>query len=174
MPNLPAGWRAWSATVAFCVITVGAAFGAALVGLAARDPMPPDGAVPAVPTTDQAVPPFFTEVAPSGAHVMVTAELRSLDASTSGSAELLDVSGAKVVRLAPFETEPGHGYVVYLVPHADARSPSDGSLLGPVKGAAGEQNYAVPVGVRTDGPLTVLIWSRGFKGPVAHAVLRSG
>jgi hypothetical protein len=64
--------------------------------------------------------------------------------------------------------------VVYLVPHADARSPGDGVLLGPLKGTAGEQNYAVPVGVRTDGPLTLLIWSRGFKGPVAHAVLRNG
>lgn len=174
MPNLPAGWRAWFVIAAFCVMTVGAAFGAALVGLAARDPMPPDGPVPSVPTTNRAIPSFFTEVVPSRAQVMITAELHSLDAHTSGSVELLDVSGAKVVRLAPFETEPGQGYVVYLVPHADARSPSDGALLGPLKGAAGEQNYAVPVGVRTDGPLTVLIWSRGFKGPVAHAVLRNG
>lgn len=174
MSNLPAGWRAWFVIAAFCVMTVGAAFSAALVGLAAKDPIPPDGPVPSVPTTDQAVPPFFTEVAPRGAQVTITAELHSLDASTSGTAKLLDVSGAKVVRLAPFETEAGQGYVVYLVPHADARSPSDGVLLGPLKGAVGEQNYAVPVGARTDGPLTVLIWSRGFKGPVAHAVLRNG
>ena len=173
MPNLPAGWRAWFAIVAFCAITVGAALSAALVGLAAKDTVPPNSLLPSVPTTDQAVPPFFTEAAPSDARVMITAEFRSLDASTSGSAELLDVDGAKMVRLAPFETEPGQGCVVYLVPHADARGPGDGAMLGPLKGAAGEQNYAVPVGVRTDGPLTVLIWSRGFKGPVAHAVLRS-
>jgi len=174
MLNLPAGWRAWLAIVAFCAITVGAALGAALVGLAAKDNPPSDSLLPSAPTTAKAVPPFFAEAAPSGARVLVTAEFRSLDASTSGNVELLDVDGARVVRFASFETEPGPGGVVYLVPHADARSPGDGALLGPLKGAAGDQNYAVPVGVRTDGPLTVLIWSRGFKGPVAHAVLRSG
>jgi hypothetical protein len=174
MPKVPAGWRAWFVIVAFCAITVGAALGAALVGLAARDTLPPNSLLPPAPTTDQAMPPFFAEATPSGARTLITAELRSLDASTSGTVELLDVDGTQVVRLAPFETEPGQGCVVYLVPHADARSPGDGALLGPLKGAAGEQNYAVPLGVRTDGPLTVLIWSRGFKGPVAHAVLRNG
>jgi Electron transfer DM13 len=175
MPNLPAGWRASFAIVAFCAITVGAALGAALVGLADRDTtMPSSIPLPSVSTTDQAVLPLFVEAAPPGARVIVHAEFHSLDASTSGSVELLDVDGAKVVRLSPFETEPGQGCVVYLVPHADARSPGDGALLGPLKGAAGQQNYTVPVGVRTDGPLTVLIWSREFKGPVAHAVLRNG
>jgi hypothetical protein len=174
MPNLPAGWRAWFAIVAFCAITVGAALGAALVGLAAKATMPPNSPLLSTSTADQAVPPFFAEVTPPGAQVMITAELNSLDASTSGSVELIDVGGAKVVRLASFETEAGRGSVLYLVPHADARSPGDGALLGLLKGTAGEQNYAVPVGVRTDGPLTVLIWSREFKGPVAHAVLRNG
>jgi Electron transfer DM13 len=173
MPNLPAGWRAWFAIVAFCAITVGAALSAALVGLAAKDTMPPNGSLLSTHTAGHAMPPSFAEAAPPGARVLITAEFRSLDASTWGTAALLDVGGGKTLRLAPFETEAGQECVVYLVPHADARSPGDGALLGPLKGAAGEQNYAVPVGVRTDGPLTVLIWSREFKGPVAHAVLRS-
>lgn len=158
--------------VALCTITVGAALGAALVGLAARDTTGPDTQLPQAPTTEISVPPTVSEPRPTGANVRLSAPLRSLDASTSGTAELLDVDGVQFLRLSGFETQPGLGHVVYLVPHADARSPADGTLLGPLKGAAGDQNYPVPVGVRTDGPLTVLIWSREFKGPVAHAVLR--
>jgi len=171
VPNLSARRRTWTVIVAVCAVTVGAALGAALVGLAARDTTPPDTRLPSAPTTEAPVPTSYSEAAPDGALVISTAEFQSLDASTSGGVELLDVDGAKFVRLTAFETEVGDGYVVYLVPHADARSPADGALLGELKGAAGEQNYPVPVGVRTGGPLTVLIWSRGFKGPVAHAVL---
>ncbi|HET8643024.1 MAG TPA: DM13 domain-containing protein [Pseudonocardiaceae bacterium] len=172
MPNLAARRRTWLVVVLLCAITVGAALGAALVGLAARDGTPPDTQLRPPPTTEQPVPSSFSETPPAGAIVELSAEFDSLDASTSGHAELLRVGGAGVVRLTAFETAAGLGCVVYLVPHADARSPGDGTLLGPLKGATGDQNYPVPVGARTDGPLTVLIWSRGFKGPVAHAVLR--
>lgn len=175
MPNLAARRRTWLVVVLLCAITVGAALGAALVGLAARDGTPPNTQLRSPPTTEQPVPSSFSEMPPAGAIVELSAQFHSLDASTSGRAELLRVGGAGgagVVRLTAFETAAGLGYVVYLVPHADARSPGDGTLLGPLKGATGEQNYPVPVGARIDGPLTVLIWSRGFKGPVAHAVLR--
>jgi hypothetical protein len=171
MADAPTRRRTWLAIVVLCAGTVGAAFGAALVGLATRDGTPPDTQLPSAPTTEEPVPSSFSEPLPGGAILVATAEFESLDASTSGVAVLLDVEGAKVVRLRSFETEPGRGYVVYLVPRADARSPSDGVLLGELKGATGDQNYAVPVGVRMDGPLTVLVWSRGFKGPVAHATL---
>lgn len=164
--------RAWLAIVVLCAVTVGAAVGAALVGLAARDATPPGTQPPSAPTTEEPVPSSVAEPLPSGAILVATSEFSSLDASTSGTAMLLDVHGARVLRLASFETEPGHGYVLYLVPDADARTPGDGMLLGPLKGATGDQNYAVPVGVRVDRPLTVLVWSRGFKGPVAHAVFR--
>ena len=172
MPHLAARRRTWVVIVALCTLTVGAALSAALVGLAARETTSTDTQPRPAPTTEQPVPSSVAEPTPTGAKVIMVAELSSLDASTSGSAELLDVNGAKVVRLAPFETEPGEGYVVYLVPRADARTPGDGTLLGPLKGATGEQNYPVPVGARTDPPFTLLIWSRGFKGPVAHAVFR--
>ena len=113
------------------------------------------------------------EPPPSGTAVeLATARFSSLDASTTGIAVLLSVDGNLVVRLLDFATDAGRGYVLYLVPEADARGPSDGVWLGPLKGATGEQNYPVPVGARAGGPLTVLIWSRGFKGPVGHAVLR--
>ncbi len=103
---------------------------------------------------------------------MAAGRIVSLDATTSGTATLLDVDGALVVRLTSFRTDPGRGYVAYLVPQADARGPADGALLGSLKAVTGDQNYVVPVGARVAGPLTVLIWSRGFKGPVAHATLR--
>lgn len=172
MSNLPTRRRTWLVIVVACAITVGAALSAALIGLAARDGTAADTQLPPPPTTEQQVPSSFSEPLPTGAFVELTAPLQSLDASTTGTVVLLDVGGAKIVRLTSFETEPGIGYVVYLVPHAQARSPSDGTLLGSLKGTTGEQNYAVPVGARTDGPLTLLIWSRGFKGPVAHAALR--
>jgi Electron transfer DM13 len=172
MREAPKRRRAWLATVVFCAVTVGAAVGAALVGLAARDATPPGTQLPSAPTAEEPVPSSTSEPLPSGAILVATAEFSSLDASTSGTAMLLDVGGAKTLRLASFETEPGYGYVLYLVPDADARAPGDGVLLGPLRAAAGDQNYAVPVGVRVGRPLTVLVWSRGFKGPVAHAVFR--
>lgn len=165
--------RVWYLVAGLCTLTVAAAVTAAAVGLANRDPVPAGTQLPAAETTERPVPASVSEPAPAGTTAsLASAEFRSLDASTSGTATLLTADGGMVLRLSSFETERGLGYVLYLVPRADARSPGDGALLGELKAAAGDQNYLVPAAARTEGPLTVLVWSRGFKGPVAHAVLR--
>lgn len=171
--NGPAGRRwAWRVTVAVLATAVAGSVGAAVVGWAARGATPPDSHALPVPSTEVPVPSSAFDPPPGTSVEIATGPFTSLDASTDGTAALLSVDGSLVLRLRDFHTDAGRGYVLYLVPQADARGPADGVLLGPLKGAAGEQNYPVPVGARVDGPLTVLIWSRGFKGPVGHAVLR--
>lgn len=164
---------AWRVTAALLAVIVAAAVAAAVFGWVARGATPRDSHALPVPSTELPVPSSASDPAPSGATVeLATAPFTSLDASTDGTAVLLSVDGNLVVRLRDFTTDAGRGYVLYLVPQADARGPADGVWLGRLKGASGDQNYPVPVGARVDGPLTVLIWSRGFKGPVGHAVLR--
>jgi Electron transfer DM13 len=163
----------WRATAALLAVIVAASVGAAVVGWVARGATPRDQHALPVPSTDQPVPPAAFDPMPPGPVVELAAgPFTSLDVSTAGMAALLSVDDGLVLRLREFSTAPGRGYVLYLVPQVDARGPADGMSLGPLKGARGEQNYPVPVGARVDGPLTVLIWSRDFKGPVAHAVLR--
>lgn len=164
---------AWRATAALLAVVVAASVGAAVFGWVARGATARDPHALPVPSTDQPVPSAAFEPAPAGSPIeLAEGTFTSLDVSTHGSAALLSVDGNLVLRLSDFTTHAGRGYVLYLVPQADARGPSDGVWLGPLKGARGNQNYAVPVGARVDGPLTVLIWSRGFKGPVGHAVIR--
>lgn len=150
-----------------------ASVAAAAFGWAARGATPHDSHALPVPSTEVPVPSSAFDRAPHAAVQVAAGPFTSLDASTEGTAELLSVDGSLVLRLLDFRTDAGRGYVLYLVPQADARGPADGVSLGPLKGAAGEQNYPVPAGAWVDGPLTVLIWSREFKGPVGHAVLRS-
>jgi Electron transfer DM13 len=169
---VPRPWM-WRATVALLAVIVAASGGVAIVGWVARGATPRHHHALPVPSTDQPVPSTVFDPMPLGSVVeLASRPFTSLDVSTDGTAALLSADGGLVLRLREFSTGPGRGYVLYLVPQADARGPADGVSLGPLKGARGEQNYPVPVGARVDGPLTVLIWSRDFKGPVAHAVLR--
>lgn len=174
MTRVAAGRHRWPATAALLTALVLAAVGAALAGLTTRATAGSGAAAgPVVASTEQPVPESVSEPAPAGPVVkLATAAMTSLDTSTDGWVSLLSIDGRPVLRLHDFRTAEGRGYVLYLVPAADARSPAAGVSLGPLKGARGDQYYPVPVGARLDGPLTALIWSRGFKGPVAHAVLR--
>jgi Electron transfer DM13 len=169
------GGRAWRATAGLLALAVAASVCAAIVGWAIRSSAgTPAGESPGLlPTTEQLVPSSVLEAPPLGpTSVLLTARFQSLDVSTEGEAALLDVGGNPMVRLRDFHTDADRGLVLYLVPVADARTPADGVALGQLKAANGEEYYPVPVGARLDGALTVLIWSRGFKGPVAHASLR--
>lgn len=160
---------AWRLTAALLAVAVASSVGAALFGWAARGaPATPPGRT--VASAELPVPSSTSEPAPSG-DTLLSAPLTSLDATTRGTATLIDTGHGTVLRLTDFDTDPGVGYVVYLVPAHDARTPADGALLGHLKAISGDQNYPVPLNARTDGPLTLLIWSRGFKGPVAHAPL---
>lgn len=167
------GRRAWRVTAALLALAVAASVAAAIVGWVARGATPAGSTGLPVPSTEQPLPSSAVETPPPDAtSVLLSAPFQSLDVSTEGEAALLEVGGVRMLRLRDFHTDGGRGFVLYLVPEADARAPADGVVLGLLKGASGEQYYAVPVGARLDGPLTVLIWSRGFKGPVAHAALR--
>ncbi|HEU4347258.1 MAG TPA: hypothetical protein VFR35_05665, partial [Actinoplanes sp.] len=149
---------AWRATVALLTGVVAASVGAAVFGWAARAASPRDSHALPVPSTAVPVPSTaFDPPLPVSAVLVATARFTSLDTSTDGVAELAMVNGGLVLRLHDFRTNAGLGYVLYLVPQADARGPADGVSLGPLKGLSGDQSYPVPVGARVDGPLTVLI-----------------
>jgi hypothetical protein len=125
-----------------------------------------------VPETEQPVPSSAQEPAPADGQLVEQAPVETLDVDASGTAQLLDTGGGSLVlRLTGLDVDAGKGYVLYLVERADARSPTDGTLLGELKGLTGDENYAVPLGVDPHGPLTALIWSRSTKGPVARARL---
>lgn len=156
----------WRLTASLLTVAVAASVGAALFGWAARGaPAPP-------PRTT--MPVTTTEPLPAGAQPIVSAPFSGLDGSASGIATLLRTPDALVLRLEPLTTDADPGDVLYLVPAPGARTPAAGVVLGPLHAANGAQNYVIPVGVRLDGPLTVLIWSRTDKAPVAHAALLPG
>jgi Electron transfer DM13 len=125
----------------------------------------------AAPTGSPAAPP-----APGGPTAVEPTELgraefRPLDHDVSGQAVLIRVGDELTVRFENFTVEPGPDYFVHVVPGADAIGPDGGTEIGKLKATSGNQNYAVPAGVSTSPPQTVLIWCRAFQVPVAHATL---
>ncbi|MGZ4615947.1 MAG: DM13 domain-containing protein [Actinomycetes bacterium] len=105
--------------------------------------------------------------------VLGRAAIRGIDHRAQGTALLVRrTDGMLVARLESLDVEPGPDYQVHLVPGPDRHRPDGGTHLGRLRGNRGNQNYAVPDGVTTDGPVTVLIWCRAFGVPVAAATLR--
>jgi hypothetical protein len=125
-------------------------------------PVAPTVAVPtsAATTTTVPAPPARISAGP----------LRGIDHRASGAAALYRLSdGTAFVRLEDIDVQNGPDYVLYLVPGTDRRAPGAGVELGALKGNQGTQNYAVPAGMDSRAPQTVLIWCRAFAVPVANA-----
>jgi hypothetical protein len=92
--------------------------------------------------------------------------------------------GAGPVTLAPglvqlgaeFEVGPGPGYHLYLVPLAEigpeTRVDETQFIdLGPLRGFAGTQGYALPIGLDLADYPSVVVWSTHFNVPISAAAL---
>jgi Electron transfer DM13 len=107
-----------------------------------------------------------------GSVVLSRGALRGIDHSASGVVLLVQSGDRLVVRLEHLDVEPGPDYQVYLVPGPDRRRPEAGTHLGRLRANRGDLNYAVPSGLASDRPVTVLIWCRAFAVPVAQSTLQ--
>lgn len=127
-------------------------------------PVPTAASVPG-PARANSAPPVFTPVR-GGA-------FRGLEHPGSGTATLLPVGSAYVVRLEDLAVENGPDLYVYLSPatsDSKAAAFDAGHLsLGKLKGNKGNQNYAVPTGVDLSKYKSVVVWCRRFSAGFAVA-----
>lgn len=153
---------------------------------AAADTIPPGGTAPSGQSTEppvatggelpapSSVPEPSTQPETSGPVEISAGQFAGIDHDAAGTARLIQLAdGSLIVRFEQFSVEPGPDYDVYLISGADVSTPSDGILLGDLKGNVGDQNYDVPAGSLTGSvsPVTVLIWCTVFTVPVANATL---
>lgn len=103
---------------------------------------------------------------------LTSADLQGIGHRASGTASLVRLDdGALLVRLEDLDVDPGPDYRLVLVPGAGQESPGEGGLdLGRLKATSGNQNYRAPQAA-PDLPVTVLVWCRAFRVPIAAATL---
>jgi hypothetical protein len=101
---------------------------------------------------------------PRGPVEVARGGFRSLEHATRGRAAVVRLpDDRRFLTLTRFATAAGPDLRVRLVP---------GDIdLGGLKGNRGDQQYAIPAGVRVAGR-TVVIWCRAFSAPFGSAVLR--
>ena len=112
--------------------------------------------------------------APARAVELLRARFRSHEHETTGTAAVIRLAdGRRFATLTGFATSPGPDLRVRLVPGDSAAGGAAGSVdLGPLKGNRGDQQYAIPAGVRVAGR-TLVIWCRAFSAPFGSARLSS-
>jgi Electron transfer DM13 len=124
-------------------------------------------AAPAAAATDSAerrAPPRDVE--------LLRARFRSHEHATEGTAAIVRLAdGRRFVTLTQFATSPGPDLRVRLVPGDSADGGAPGNVdLGALKGNRGNQQYAIPAGVRVSDR-TLVIWCRAFSAPFGSARL---
>jgi hypothetical protein len=111
---------------------------------------------------------------PASAVELLRAHFRSHEHETTGTAAVVRLAdGRRFATLTGFATSPGPDLRVRLVPGDSAAGGAAGNVdLGALKGNRGDQQYAIPAGVRVAGH-TLVIWCRAFSAPFGSARLSS-
>ena len=163
---------AWRARLLRLPVLLGYALSAVAIGayLAAttlRDRVVDEQVVTATPAPAAA---GAATRAPARDVELLRARFRSHEHATRGDAAVVRLAdGRRFATLTGFATSPGPDLRVRLVPGASADGGAPGNVdLGPLKGNRGDQQYAIPAGVRIGGR-TLVIWCRAFSAPFGSA-----
>jgi hypothetical protein len=107
-----------------------------------------------------------------GPVALLRSKFRSHEHATRGTATLVRLPDARrFITLTGFATSPGPDLRVRLVPGDTPDGGATGNVdLGALKGNRGDQQYAVPPGVRVRGA-SLVIWCRAFSAPFGSARL---
>ena len=161
-------WALWTTTV------VDEALPTAPASAPARSP---SSAPSAAVSADPAAGSTSTAPAAAGPAVVASGTFRSYEHETTGTASLVKVGEAYVVRLTDFATSNGPDVKVWLtragVGAADGSRDAGYIALGDLKGNRGNQNYPVPTGTDVDAYPTVVVWCDRFSVAFGAAWLRA-
>jgi hypothetical protein len=144
------------------VITAGA-IGAYLGLTTLRDRVVHERVVTAAPATAAGTSSTTARRSAPAAVEVARGRFRSHEHATSGEAAVVRLAdGRRFLTLTSFDTSPGPDLRVRLAPEGSFDGGADGAVdLGALKGNRGDQQYAVPAGVRI-ARRTVVIWCRAF------------
>lgn len=163
---------AWRVRPLRVPVLLGYALSAAAIGIflgltTVRDRVVDERVVSGAPVTEAAV-----GRAPARPVELLRARFRSHEHATTGTAAVIRLAdGRRFATLTGFETSPGPDLRVRLVPGDSVSGNAEKSVdLGPLKGNRGDQQYAIPAGVRVSGR-TLVIWCRAFSAPFGSALL---
>lgn len=164
---------AWRARALRVPVLLGYALSAAAIGAflavtTLRDRVVDERVVTGAPATAAAA----DEPSRARPAELLRARFRSHEHTTTGTAAVVRLAdGRRFATLTAFATSPGPDLRVRLVPGDSADGDAAGNLdLGALKGNRGDQQYAIPAGVRVAGR-TLVIWCRAFSAPFGSARL---
>ena len=145
-----------------------AAIGAFLAVTTLRDRVVDERVVTGAPSTAAAA----TESSRVRPVELLRARFRSHHQTTTVTAPVVRIpDGRRFATLTGLATSPGPDLRVRLVPGDSADGNAAGNLdLGALKGNRGDQQYALPAGVRVAGR-TLVIWCRALSAPFGSARL---
>jgi hypothetical protein len=165
---------AWRVRPLRVPVLLGYAISAAAIGIylgltTVRDRVVDERVVSGTPVT---AAPVARKPAPARPVELLRARFRSHEHETTGTAAVIRLpDGRRFATLTGFATSAGPDLRVRLIPGDSVAGNAAASVdLGPLKGNRGDQQYAIPSGVRVSGR-TLLIWCRAFSAPFGSALL---
>ena len=167
-------YRPLRVPVALGYVLTAAAIGAYLGATTLRDRVVDEQVVTAVPAAEAAA----SETSASGGREpardveLLRARFRAHEHATDGTVAIVRLAdGRRFATLTGFRTSPGPDLRVRLVPGDSVDGGAPGNVdLGGLKGNRGDQQYAIPAGVRVSGR-TLVIWCRAFSAAFGSARL---